>query len=55
MPSLLDLHEHTHSDPFLRAVITAFRPNGEDFVASFQHRFVQPPACPAGTRSCAPT
>ena len=23
-------------------MITAFRPNGEDFVASFQHHFVQP-------------
>lgn len=40
--TLVDLHDRAHSDPFLRAVITAFRPNGQDFAASFQHHFVKP-------------
>lgn len=40
--TLLDLQDRTQSDPFLRAVITAFRPNGEDFASSFRHHFVEP-------------
>ncbi|HEY0450106.1 TetR family transcriptional regulator [Actinophytocola sp.] len=40
--TLLDLHERAHSDPFLRAVLAAFRPNGAEFSASFQRYFVQP-------------
>jgi len=40
--TLLDLHDRANSDPFLRAVITAFRPNGDDFTASFRHHVVEP-------------
>ncbi|HWM01452.1 MAG TPA: TetR/AcrR family transcriptional regulator, partial [Actinophytocola sp.] len=29
--TLLDLHDRVHSDPFLRAVMAAFRPNGAEF------------------------
>jgi AcrR family transcriptional regulator len=40
--TLLELHDRAHSDPFLRAVLAAFRPNGTEFAASFQHYFAQP-------------
>ncbi|GAB3443753.1 TetR/AcrR family transcriptional regulator [Actinophytocola sediminis] len=40
--TLVGLQDHAQSDPFLRAVITAFRPNGQDFAASFQHHMVKP-------------
>jgi len=40
--TLCDLHDRAQSDPFLRAVLTAFRPNGEDFAASFQQHVVRP-------------
>lgn len=40
--TLLDLHERAQSDPFLRAVLAAFRPNGAEFAKSFQRHFVQP-------------
>jgi AcrR family transcriptional regulator len=40
--TLLELHERAHSDPFLRAVLAAFRPNGAEFAASFQRYFAQP-------------
>jgi AcrR family transcriptional regulator len=40
--TLCDLQDRAQSDPFLRAVITAFRPNGQDFAASFQQYVVKP-------------
>ncbi|MGH3879938.1 MAG: TetR family transcriptional regulator [Actinophytocola sp.] len=40
--TLLELHEKALSDPFLRAVMAAFRPNGAEFSASFQRYFAQP-------------
>jgi AcrR family transcriptional regulator len=40
--TLLELHDRAHSDPFLRAVLAAFRPNGEEFAASFQQYFAKP-------------
>jgi AcrR family transcriptional regulator len=40
--TLLELHDRAHSDPFLRAVLAAFRPNGAEFSASFQRYFAQP-------------
>jgi AcrR family transcriptional regulator len=40
--TLLDLHDHAHSDPFLRAVLAAFRPNGAEFATSFQRHFAKP-------------
>lgn len=40
--TLLDLHDVAYSDPFLRAVMAAFRPNGAEFSASFQHHFAEP-------------
>lgn len=39
---LLELHDKSMSDPFLRAVLAAFRPNGTEFSASFQRYFVAP-------------
>jgi AcrR family transcriptional regulator len=40
--TLLELHDRAHSDPFLRAVMAAFRPNGGEFAASFQRHFAAP-------------
>jgi AcrR family transcriptional regulator len=40
--TLLELHDRAHSDPFLRAVMAAFRPNGAEFSASFQRYFAKP-------------
>ena len=40
--TLLELHDRAHSDPFLRAVMAAFRPNGAEFSASFQRYFAEP-------------
>lgn len=40
--TLLELHDRAHSDPFLRAVMAAFRPNGAEFAESFRHYFVEP-------------
>lgn len=40
--TLVELHDRAHSDPFLRAVMAAFRPNGAEFAASFQRYFVEP-------------
>ena len=40
--TLLDLHDRASSDPFLRAVMAAFRPNGTHFSATFQRHFTEP-------------
>ncbi|GAB1515233.1 TetR/AcrR family transcriptional regulator [Actinophytocola sp. KF-1] len=40
--TLLDLHDRASSDPFLRAVMAAFRPNGAHFSATFQRHFTEP-------------
>jgi len=40
--TLLDLHDRASSDPFLRAVMAAFRPNGTHFSATFQKHFTEP-------------
>jgi len=40
--TLLELHDRANSDPFLRAVLAAFRPNGAEFAASFQRYFATP-------------
>jgi AcrR family transcriptional regulator len=40
--TLLELHDRARSDPFLRAVMAAFRPNGTEFSASFQRYFAEP-------------
>ncbi|MGH3758904.1 TetR family transcriptional regulator [Actinophytocola sp.] len=40
--TLLEQHDRAHSDPFLRAVLAAFRPNGAEFSASFQRHFAKP-------------
>jgi AcrR family transcriptional regulator len=40
--TLLDLHDRASSDPFLRAVMAAFRPNGAHFSGTFQQHFAGP-------------
>jgi AcrR family transcriptional regulator len=40
--TLLDLHDRANSDPFLRAVMAAFRPNGAHFSGTFQQHFAEP-------------
>ncbi|MBB4908571.1 TetR/AcrR family transcriptional regulator [Actinophytocola algeriensis] len=40
--TLLDLHDRASSDPFLRAVMAAFRPNGAHFSGTFQQHFAEP-------------
>jgi AcrR family transcriptional regulator len=40
--TLLDLHDRADSDPFLRAVMAACRPNGARFADTFQQHFAQP-------------
>ncbi|TDV56147.1 TetR/AcrR family transcriptional regulator [Actinophytocola oryzae] len=40
--TLLDLHDHAESDPFLRAVMAACRPNGTHFAETFQQHFAEP-------------
>jgi AcrR family transcriptional regulator len=40
--TLLDLHDRASSDPFLRAVMAAFRPNGAHFSSTFQQHFASP-------------
>lgn len=40
--TLLDLHDRANSDPFLRAVMAAFRPNGAHFSDTFAQHFAEP-------------
>jgi AcrR family transcriptional regulator len=40
--TLLDLHDRASSDPFLRAVMAAFRPNGAHFSDTFAQHFAEP-------------
>jgi AcrR family transcriptional regulator len=40
--TLLDLHDRANSDPFLRIVMAAFRPNGAHFSGTFQQHFAEP-------------
>lgn len=40
--TLLDLHDRASSDPFLRAVMAAFRPNGAHFSDTFKQHFAEP-------------